>query len=196
MVACVRFPLRHYTCKFYAELAHSVDFLNASGRGLTDRIAVLDTRGTGHIRDRIQWLSLDNFPGNNGDGTLDLHGFDVRPDKNTDTLRMLVINHRPPFDPVTGEPLDAKKVGANSTIEHFITKAGSGSMKYVRTTFDPLIQTPNNVAWVSDHAFVATNDHSAKVGFVSALFLITRIHLTSTASSFRSLYRRRKYNLL
>lgn len=192
--ACV-FSSR-YIQRFHAKFVNSVDFLNASGRGLTDRIAVLDTRGAGHIRDRIQWLSLDNFSGNNGDGTLNLHGFDIRADKNTDTLRMLVVNHRPPIDPVTGEALDATKVGANSTIEQFITKAGSGSMKHVRTTLDPLIQTPNNVAWVSDHAFVATNDHTAKVGFVGWLHLIAKLYLTSIATIFRCHPRRREHSLL
>lgn len=91
-------------------------------------------------------------------------GFDVRADKNTDTLRLLLINHRPPFDPITSEPLNAAVVGANSTIEQFITKAGSSSMRHVRTYAHPVIETPNRIAWVNDHAFVYTNDHSAKVG--------------------------------
>ena len=68
---------------------------------------------------------------------------------------------------MTGVALDPKVVGANSTVELFQTKAGSDSMRHVRTYADELIQTPNRVAWVSDHAFVFTNDHSGKVGFVS-----------------------------
>jgi hypothetical protein len=133
---------------------------------LTDRIAVLDTRGKGPLRDRIQWLSVENFSGINGDGTLNLHGLDIRPDPNTDTLHILLNNHRPPIDPVTGELLDATVIGANSTIEQFITRVGSSSMRHVHTYADPLIQTPNRVAWVNDHAFLFTNDHSAKVGLV------------------------------
>jgi arylesterase/paraoxonase len=78
----------------------------------------------------------------------------VRADPNTDVLRILLINHRPPFDPTAGEPLDPKLVGANSTIELFQTTAGSDTMKHVRTYADGLIQTPNRVAWVNDHAFV------------------------------------------
>jgi hypothetical protein len=146
-----------------------VDFFNATARGLLDRLAILDTRGPGRIEDRIKWLTATNFPGINGDGTFNLHGFDIRADANTDTLRILLINHRPPFDPVTGEPLDPKIVGANSTVELFQTRAGSESMRHVRTYSDELIQTPNRVAWVNDHAFVFTNDHSAKTGFVSSL---------------------------
>lgn len=147
-----------------------VGFLNATGRGLTDRIAVLDTRGPGRLASRIKWLSVDNFSGIKGDGTMNLHGFDIRQDENTDALHILLINHRPPIDPDTGEPLDATHVGANSTIEHFRTDVGSDSMRLVKTYVDPLIQTPNRVAWVTDTSFVFTNDHSAKVGYVSSLF--------------------------
>ena len=67
---------------------------------------------------------------------------------------------------MTGEALDAKVVGANSTVELFQTKVGSETMKHVKTYADELIQTPNRVAWVNDHAFVFSNDHSAKTGFV------------------------------
>ncbi|KAF7874879.1 hypothetical protein EAF04_002053 [Stromatinia cepivora] len=139
--------------------------LNASGRGLTDRIAILDTRGNGSLESRLQWMTTENFSGNNGDGTFNLHGFDIRPDAKTDTLRILLINHRLPIDPITGASLDAVSLGANSTIELFHSQLGSGSMRHVRTYTDPAIQTPNQVAWVDDDAFVFTNDHSAKVGF-------------------------------
>jgi arylesterase/paraoxonase len=140
--------------------------MNASARSLTDSVAVLDTRAQGPVSSRLKWITTENFPGINGDGTLNLHGFDVRDDKNTDTLRILLINHRPPIDPITGEVLDAKLEGANSTVEQFQTTAGSDTMRHVRTYADPLIATPNRVAWVNDDAFVFTNDHSAKTGFV------------------------------
>ncbi|RDL32038.1 uncharacterized protein BP5553_09440 [Venustampulla echinocandica] len=151
----------------------AIDHLNASGRGTTDRIAVLDTRGEGRLASRIQWLSTENFSGVNGDGTLNLHGLDVRADKHTDMLRILLVNHRPPIDPVTGELLDATKVGANSTIEEFQSKAGSSTMRHIRTYFNDVIQTPNRVAWVNDHAFVFTNDHNAKVGTLRGLEMFT-----------------------
>jgi arylesterase/paraoxonase len=150
-----------------------MDRLNASGRGLTDRIAILDTRGPGRLASRIKWISVENFSGIKGDKTLNLHGFDVRGDKNTDTLRILLINHRPPIDPTTGEFLDAAVVGANSTIELFQTKAGSDTMRHVRKYAHDLIETPNNVAWINDDSFVFTNDHSGKVGFVSSLTVIS-----------------------
>ncbi|KAI9646582.1 hypothetical protein NHQ30_004577 [Ciborinia camelliae] len=143
----------------------AADRLNASGRGLTDRIAILDTRGSGPLKSRLQWMTTENFFGNNGDGTFNLHGFDIRSDPKTDILRILLINHRPPIDFINGDALDPVKLGANSTIELFHSQIGSGSMRHVRTYTNPAIQTPNQVAWVNDDDFLFTNDHSAKVGF-------------------------------
>lgn len=142
----------------------SLDHLNATGRLLKDHVVVVDTRGSGSLASRIEPLAVQNFAGFNGDGSLDLHGLDIRQDQNT--LQILLVNHRPSIDPVTGELLDATKVGANSTIEQFQTEVGSSSMRYVRTYAHEVIQTPNRVAWVNDHAFVFTNDHSEKVGTV------------------------------
>ena len=144
-----------------------IDKLNASGRGLHDRIAVLDTRGSGRLASRIKWLSIENFSGINGDGTLNLHGMDIREDEATGELQILLVNHRPPIDTVTGELLDATKYGANSTIEQFQTEVGSSTMRHVRTYAHNVIKTPNRVAWVSDHSFLFTNDHTSKVGLVS-----------------------------
>lgn len=130
-------------------------------------MAILDTRGPGSVESRLKWITAENFVGNQGDGTLNLHGFDVRADKHTDILRILLVNHRPPFDPVTGEPVDATKVGANSTIELFQTTAGSDTMRYIRTYANDVILTPNRVQWVNEDSFVFTNDKSSKTGFVS-----------------------------
>lgn len=113
-------------------------------------------------------MSPEGFTGNHGDGTFNLHGFDVRVDERTDSLHFILINHRPPFHPVTGELLNPDKTGANSTIEHFESKVGSSSMKHVKTYADGTVKTPNRVAWVSEHAFAFTNDHSEKIGIVSS----------------------------
>ncbi|CAG8961721.1 hypothetical protein HYFRA_00006261 [Hymenoscyphus fraxineus] len=150
----------------------AIDHLNNTGRLLKDRVAVLDTRGSGSVASRLKWLSLEQFSGSSGDLALNLHGLDILEDKHTDTLRILLVNHRPPIDPRTGNHLDATLVGANSTIEQFQTKAGSSTMRHVRTYFNEAIQTPNRVAWVNDHSFVFTNDHSAKVGLRRRLDLV------------------------
>ena len=168
MAPCVRLFLSE-VFRYRTTDSGRVGFLNASGRGLTDRIAVLDTRGQGRLASRIKWLSVENFSGIKGDGTMNLHGFDIRTDEESDTLHIVLINHRPPIDPEKGQLLDAAIVGANSTIEHFQTRAGGDTMRHVRTYADPLIQTPNRVAWVTCDSFVFTNDHSGKVGFVSTL---------------------------
>lgn len=166
VASCVRLPI-----PLFLEIgAHGtrIHHFNASGRGLTDGIAVLDTRGPGRLASRLKWLSMPHFSGINGDGTLNLHGLSIRADPHTDVLHILLNNHRPPLDPRTGAPLDAAQVGANSTLEHFETRVGSAQMRHVRTYTDPLIATPNRVAWLSEDAFVFTNSHSGKVGFVSA----------------------------
>lgn len=140
--------------------------LNATGRGLTDRLVVLDTRGDGPLASRISSLTPAGFTGIGGDGTLNLHGLDIWEDSDH-TLHILLINHRPPLDPTTGSTLDASNVGANSTIELFLAENGSKTMRHIRTYSHDSIQTPNGVAWVSDEVFVFTNDHSSKIGLVS-----------------------------
>lgn len=130
---------------------------------------MLDTRGSGAIESRLKWLTLENFSGVNGDGTINLLGMSFLADKFTDTLRILLVNDRPSVNRATGELLDSSRVGANSTIEHFQTKAGSSSLQYIRTHSHPLLVMPNSIEWVSDHSFVVTNFHGAKTGIVSFL---------------------------
>lgn len=149
-----------------------MDHLNGSGRGLTDRLVVIDARGTGPLASRISSLTPEEFSGVNGDGTLNLHGLDIREDAKQN-LHILLINHRPPLDPLTGQPLDAALVGANSTIELFEATAGAKTMQHVKTYHDDSIQTPNSVAWISDEEFVFTNDHTSKVGLVCTLSVLS-----------------------
>jgi hypothetical protein len=100
------------------------------------------------------------YDGATGDGTLDLLGFDVEV-VNATTLRFWLINQRPPVD-TTRKILDAKKIGANSTIDVFELQRGKDTMVHVKTVVDPAIWCPNNIAVMGDGSFVATNDHSAK----------------------------------
>lgn len=113
-------------------------------------------------------MTTPNFDGNDGDGALILHGIGIKADASkTPRLKFLLVNHRPPMDPETGSLLDATKIGGNSTIEVFEAVLGETTLRHIKTYFDPAIDTPNDVAWVSDDSFVFTNDHTAKVGFVS-----------------------------
>ena len=147
----------------------SSDKLNASGRSSNDRLAILDTRASGPVGDRLRWMTTPSFYGNHGDGVLTLHGMDIKADESTTPkLKILLNNHRPPMDPETGLLLDATQLGGNSTIEVFEAVLGETTMKHIKTYSDPvIINTPNNVAWVSEDSFVFTNDHSSKVGLVS-----------------------------
>jgi arylesterase / paraoxonase len=137
-----------------------------------DRMAILDTRASGPVSKRLKWMDLIDFPGINGDGTINLQGFDVHVgNDDPPTLRMLLVNNRPFLDPVWGTVLDAAKLGANATIELFETTLGSTKLRYVKTFSDPAIKTPNNVAFVGPDSFVLTNDKSAINGFVRTPFI-------------------------
>src|SRR6202035_3112818 len=117
---------------FKANYAASIEKLNTSGRGMNDRMAILDTRAPGPVSQRLKWMNLVDFPGINGDGTINLQGFDVYVgDENPPTLRMLLVNNRPFLDPVTGALLDCTKLGANATIELFETTLGSTELHYL-----------------------------------------------------------------
>jgi arylesterase/paraoxonase len=113
-------------------------------------------------------MTTPGFDGSHGDGALVLHGIDIRADAGkSPKLQILLVNHRPPMDPQTGSLLDATKVGGNSTIELFEAVFGETTMRHVKTYFEPAIDTPNSIAWLSDNSFLFTNDRSGKVGFVS-----------------------------
>ena len=142
----------------------SMDALNDTGLGREDRISVLDidTPGSDGLFNVRQLKPTGGYSGVAGDGVLRLHGFDVEVVDDS-TLRFFLVNHRVPV--VTkGKPLDADKVGANSTVEVFEVKRGSDDMKYIKTIFDSNIYTPNNIAAMGDGGFVVTNDHSRKRG--------------------------------
>ncbi|KAH8803297.1 hypothetical protein F5884DRAFT_805042 [Xylogone sp. PMI_703] len=151
----------------------AIDSLNASGRSLTDKMAVLDTRGKGSIASRLKWIDMENFSGINGDGTITMHGIDVREIPNSNKLKILLVNHRPPVDPATGEFLDSTKIGANSTLEVFEMTIGGDSMTHVKTYADEAIQMPNRAQWVDDNSFVFTNDHDRKIGLLRNLEAFT-----------------------
>lgn len=146
---------------------YRLDFLDSSGRPLDDHLSILDTRASGPWSSRIRKVRPQGFAGNKGDSTYNLHGLDVHVDADGETLRVFLVNHRPPLDKATGALLDAHAHGANSTIELFETTLGSTSMKHVRTYAHPEIRTPNKVAAIDGDSFVFTNDHLRKVGAVS-----------------------------
>ena len=102
--------------------------------------------------------------GATNDESLDLLGFDAEI-IDAATIHFYLINERPPVD-VQFNPIDATKAGANFTIDVFEHKRGELEMKHLRTVFSPHVYSPNNVAAIGDGAFVVSNDHSTRVGFV------------------------------
>ena len=140
----------------------SVSRLNVSGRNPGgDYVSVLniDDPGTDGLFGLHQ-LKPKGYAGAIGDGTLDLHGFDVEV-VNSETLRFWMINHRPPVD-ANKKYLDATKAGANSTVEVFEVIRGSDEMVHIKTIADKAIDTPNKLAVTGNGGFVITNDKSSK----------------------------------
>ena len=146
-------------------VVYSVDRLNAAGRGPTNYISVLnvDEPGTDGLFG-LRQLKPTGFESASatGDGSMELHGFDAEV-INDSTLRFWLINHRPPVSEV-GMLLDAKKLGANSTVEIFdVSRGRSGDkMAFVKTVAGAEIYTPNKPASTGDGGFLITNDKSAK----------------------------------
>ncbi|KAJ5932394.1 hypothetical protein N7516_006883 [Penicillium verrucosum] len=141
--------------------------LNISARSRTDHIAVLNIDQPGS--DGQYGLHKLKFGGYLDD--LDLHGFDVHSIEGR--LRFWLINHRPPVDPTTGEFLDPRAVGANSTIEIFELDSASETLEYVKTIASDAIISPNNLAVDKDGlGFVITNDRNAKVGTFAELGML------------------------
>lgn len=144
----------------------SGSLFNVSARSRTDHISVLniDEPGVDGFYGLHQ-LKIDYA------GDLDLQGFDVK--RIGDRQRFWLINHRPPVDPATGEPLDPRKVGANSTIEMFDLDTPSSTLVHVKTIASEAIISPNNLAVAADGiGFLVTNDHDAKAGMFRDLVIL------------------------
>lgn len=141
---------------------------NLSARSRTDHIAVLDIDNPGS--DGLYGLRELEIRGDYP-GDLDVHGFDARRVGNS--LRFWLINHRPPIDHITGESLDAYKLGSNDTIEIFDFHPASDKLEYVKTIVSDAIITANGLAVDADGlGFAVTNDHHAKVGVAKGFELL------------------------
>jgi arylesterase/paraoxonase len=120
-----------------------------------DYIATYDA-----ITGSVTRLAFEGFPTSQGYSS---HGMDVVPSaSNPEELYLYAINHRKPVQGL------GKEVGANSVVEIFKTTLGRNTLTHVRTVEDPVIDTPNDIVGSSDgKSFYFTNDHGAKIGFVS-----------------------------
>lgn len=105
------------------------------------------------------------YEGPIGDGTFDSNGFDVDI-VDPETLHVYILNLRPPVDE-NKNFLDAKELGANTTVEVFELKRGQNEMHHLRTVASPAIFTGNRPVALGGGAFLVSNDHGIKVGLVS-----------------------------
>ena len=142
----------------------SMSALNESGRSQKDHVLMLDLDHPGTDgKFNMKELPFSGYSGPAGATTIDTHGFsvDILDDN---TLRFLMINHRPPTDETGSFLLSAKKYGANSTIDFFQVERGFGASKleWKRTVADPAIYTPNNIASMGNGDFYISNDKTAK----------------------------------
>lgn len=113
----------------------------------------------------IRAIKPVGYSGATGDNTLDLLGFDAQI-LDGDSIRFYLINQRPPIGPFNNV-IDASKSGANSTIEVFEMRRGEDQMRHLRTIWSPTeVHTPNRIAALDNGAFLVTNDHSTKTGWV------------------------------
>lgn len=143
--------------------APPLDRFNDTGASFADYVATYDPR-----RSRITRLTVTDFP--NSARGLSLHGMDVVPSaSDPQLLYIYLVNHRAPIG------AKAVDVGADSVIEIFETRSGSGVMRHLRTVEHEIISTPNDVVGNADgQSFWFTNDHGVnKVGLVS---LNSQIH--------------------
>lgn len=73
-----------------------------------------------------------DYLGPAGSKAIDPNGFDVEILPNS-RLRFWMTNFRPPMDSVSGEYLDATKVGANATVESFELIRGENTLQWTGT---------------------------------------------------------------
>jgi hypothetical protein len=143
----------------------SMGELNVSARALGgDHISVLDIDRPGSDGlFGLRKLRKEGFSG--GDGTLALVGFDAAA-LDSNTLRFWLVNVAPAVGP-DGAYLDAKRTGANATIEIFDVMRGGNAMVHVDTVISDAVYSPNKVAVSENGGFLVTNDHSAKRKWIS-----------------------------
>lgn len=107
-------------------------------------------------------LKFTNF-----NGPFITHGIDVidDPDKPKGTaVYIFAVNHIP--SPAYSENKNTKEHKARSIIEVFHYVIGSDTIEHMRSVWDPLITTPNDIVAVSPTSFFVTNDHFYREGLM------------------------------
>ena len=119
---------------------------------------------------KAQRLELEDF-----EGPFVTHGIDVISDPEKpagEAVYIFAVNHVPNFayydessQPGSGSGRgDIAKV--RSRIEIFYHEIGSTVARHLRSVWDPLIVTPNDIVALSPNSFFVTNDHFYREGFM------------------------------
>ncbi|GHJ87055.1 hypothetical protein NliqN6_3457 [Naganishia liquefaciens] len=107
-------------------------------------------------------LALEGFT-----GAFVTQGIDIVDDPyDPFSIYIHTINHCP-LDPVptSGKPADR----ARSQIEVFRHALGSGTARYIRSVYHPLVRTPNDLYSISPGEILVTNDHKYRSGAMRML---------------------------
>ncbi|KAI9697167.1 MAG: hypothetical protein M1820_007903 [Bogoriella megaspora] len=108
-------------------------------------------------------LRLENFS-----GTFTTHGIDIyTPSSDPDSVYIFAVNHLPNpayWSPPPRTNASALEPKARSQIEIFRHELGSDSATHIRSVWDPLVRTPNDILAISETEFYFTNDHYYREG--------------------------------
>lgn len=110
-------------------------------------------------------LKFTNF-----NGPFVTHGIDVIDDPDMPkgkAIYLFAVNHIP--SPAYNENRNTQEHKARSIIEVFHYIIGSDTIQHMRSVWDPLITTPNDIVAVSPTSFFVTNDHFYREGFMREL---------------------------
>ncbi|KAG5979660.1 hypothetical protein E4U55_004914 [Claviceps digitariae] len=134
------------------------------GSVLDDPTAGLRAQGVLEVIDpstmKAKRLNFTNF-----NGPFVTHGIDIIDDPQGpegEAVYIFAVNHVP--SPAYAQDKNAKGPKARSIIEVFHYFIGSDTVDHVRSVWDPLITTPNDIFATSPTSFFVTNDHYYREG--------------------------------
>ncbi|PNY23698.1 Serum paraoxonase/arylesterase 1 [Tolypocladium capitatum] len=113
---------------------------------------------------QAQTLALQNFK-----GPFITHGIDVidDPGQRGRAVYIFAVNHIPNRD--WYEKGDSEAPKSHSVVEVFHHIIGSKAAQHIRSVWDPLMRTPNDIFGISPSSFFVTNDHYYKEGIMRTL---------------------------
>ncbi|KAK5995389.1 Serum paraoxonase/arylesterase 2-like protein [Cladobotryum mycophilum] len=139
----------------------ALEHLNVTGIPLNGNLQVIDAR-----THKSRTLVLEGF-----DGSFVTHGIDVISDPEKpegEAVYIFAVNHLPNPEHF-GENGNPEAPKARSVVEVFHHALGSNTAKHIRTVWDPLVTTPNDIVAVSPNSFFVTNDHFHREGFLRVI---------------------------